>query len=90
MVEIIGLKWKRPVSEYPKIWSAFEAKNIDNEHFVKYRIEDLPESRFEDALEVMASIFCKDEPLCEAYGMLKCLFLFFKLQNLNKKLKISI
>lgn len=70
MSELIELKWKRPVSTYPKVWSTFEAKNVDCDDLIEYRIEDLPESRFEEALENLVSIFCKDEPLCEAYGTL--------------------
>lgn len=77
MAEVVELKWKRPALEYPKVWSTFEAKNIDSADLVEYRIQDLPESRFEDALEIMVSTFCKDEPLAEAYGMLKYLFLIF-------------
>lgn len=70
MSEIIDLKWKRPVSSVSKVWSTFEAKNVDSDDLIEYRIQDLPESRFEEALENLVSIFCKDEPLCEAYGTL--------------------
>lgn len=68
MSEPIELKWKRPASEYPKIWFTFEAKDIDSNDLVRYHIQDLPESRFDNALEIMAATFCRDEPVCEAFG----------------------
>lgn len=69
MVQLVELKWKRPaVTEYPKIWRTFTAKNAQTSELVEYRIQDLPEERFEDAIEFMAQIFCRLEPLCEGYG----------------------
>lgn len=69
MVENIGLRWKRPeTSEYPKTWLVFKAKDIDSDELVEYRIEDLPESRFHEGVQFMASIFCKNAPLHEALG----------------------
>lgn len=69
MVNNIGLKWKRPEnSEYPKIWLTFKAKDVDSEKLVEYRIQDLPESRFDEAVQFMTTNFCKDEPLNEALG----------------------
>lgn len=63
------LTWRRPeTSEFPKIWSTFKAKDIDSDELVEYRIQDLPESRFEDALDFLVEILSKSEPLCEAYG----------------------
>lgn len=71
MVDNIGLKWKRPeTSEYPKIWHTFKAKDVDSDQLVEYRIQDLPESRFEEAIQLMTSNFCKDEPLNQALGEL--------------------
>ena len=82
MSEIVDLKWKRPDSEYLKVWTTFEARDLNSDDLVEYRIQDIPESRFEDALEAMVSTFCDDEPLCEAYGMINSPFLVF--QNMNK------
>lgn len=71
MRKIIESEWKRPKSlEFPKIWHTFKAKDIDSDNLVKYRIQDLPESIFDEAIKMMSTAFCKDEPLCEAYGML--------------------
>lgn len=69
MAEIIELKWKRPESsEFPKVWHTFKAKDVGSDEFVEYRIQDLPESREEEAINCMVQYFCRDEPLCEAYG----------------------
>lgn len=69
MQNIPKLLWKRPQScEFPKVWHTFTAKDIDSENLVDYRIEDLTESRYEEALSLMAQCFAKDEPLCESYG----------------------
>lgn len=69
MVQLTGLKWKRPSGvEYPKVWRTFRAQSRHTNESVEYCIQDLPESRFDDAIEFMAQIFCRIEPLCEAYG----------------------
>lgn len=65
----LNLAWKRPKSsEFPKVWHTFKAKDIGSDELVEYRVQDLPESRFEDALDFMVPILSKSEPLCEAYG----------------------
>lgn len=67
--EALSLAWKRPDSvEFPKIWRTFKAKDIGSDELVDYYVQDLPESRFEDALDFMVPILSKQEPLCEAYG----------------------
>lgn len=72
MKETVDLQWKRPESlKFPKIWLTFKAKDIDSDELVEYCIQDLPESRFQDAMDFMLTIFCKDEPVSEAYGMCK-------------------
>lgn len=69
MRKIIESEWKRSESlEFPKIWHTFKAKDIDSDNLVEYRIQDLPESRFDEAIKMMSTAFCKDEPLCEAYS----------------------
>lgn len=70
MNKLVELQWKRPKStNYPNIWHTFKAKDIDSDALVEYRIEDLCESRSEDAINMMRQFFCKDEPLCVALGM---------------------
>lgn len=66
---MIELKWKRPASfDYPKIWHKFTAKDVDSDRLVEYFIADLPESQHDEALKMLTEDFCKDEPMCEAYG----------------------
>lgn len=68
--KVADLKWKRPESsEYPKTWHTFFAKDVDSDELVDYRIEDVPENRFDEAVTMIVQYFCKDEPLCEAYGI---------------------
>lgn len=62
-------RWKRPESsEYPKIWQTFKAKDINSDEMVEYQIKDLPESRYDEAIEMIVKYSCRDEPLCEAFG----------------------
>lgn len=77
--KIVDSEWKRPESsEFPKIWHTFKARDIDSDNLVEYRIQDLPESRFDEAVRMMSSAFCRDEPICEAYGALNICFFFCK------------
>lgn len=70
MTKLLDLMWQRQnLSKFPKIWSTFKVKDLVSNEFHEYQIQDLPESRFEDALEFMIQIFCSDEPLTEAYGI---------------------
>lgn len=69
MNEFPTLKWKRPESsEYPKVWHTFTARDSVSDRFVEYRIEDLTESKSEEASKMMVQYFCDGEPLCIAYG----------------------
>lgn len=69
---MVDLKWNRPeIFENPRTWLTFEAKDINSDKLVEYYIQDLPESRFAEAIQFMASNFCKDEPLSQAFGELK-------------------
>lgn len=69
MANAITLKWVRPeLVDYPKVWHTFKAKDIGSDDLVGYRIQDLPESRNDEALTMIVDIFCRDEPLCDAYG----------------------
>lgn len=69
-VHNLEFEWKRPGwSKHPKVWRKFTAKDNDSDALVEYRIEDLPESRFEEAISVMGQFACRDGPLSEAFGM---------------------
>lgn len=66
---IIHMKWKRPESlEYPKVWHRFMARDVDSDQMVEYRIEDLVESRAEEAYKHMRDFYFVDEPISQALG----------------------
>lgn len=66
-----SLQWVRPFDTvpYPNVWLEFEAKESKNsDKLVKYRIQDLPEDRFDDAIQHMRENFLEDEPLSKSIG----------------------
>lgn len=66
-----SLQWTRPfnVAPYPNVWMEFEARESKHsDTLVKYRIQDLPEDRFDDALQHLTENYLVDEPLSEACG----------------------
>lgn len=67
--EIIPMKWKRPDSvEYPKVWQRFTARDLNSDKLVEYRIEDLVESKAEEAYKHMRENFLFDQPISQAMG----------------------
>lgn len=63
------LKWTRPETiEYPKVWHRFQARDLNSDNLVEYRIEDLVEERVEDAFKHMRDFYFKDEPVSTAMG----------------------
>lgn len=76
------LQWARPldVVPFPNVWVEFEAKESKNsDTLVKYRIQDLPEDRFDDAVEHMVDNYLIDEPLSMAFGMTEVIVAVCKL-----------
>lgn len=73
MVEnIVPMQWKRPDwIEYPKVWHRFKARDFNSDKLVEYRIEELLESKAEEAFEHMRQNYLVDEPLSQAIGMFK-------------------
>lgn len=64
-----SLSWKRPDSvEYPRVWRTFQARDIDSDELVEYRIEDLPLSRAEEVFEHLRINYIPDEPIVQALG----------------------
>lgn len=53
---------------YPNVWLTFKAPD-DNGELVNYRIQDLPEERFEDGVKHMRANFLLDEALCRSRNM---------------------
>lgn len=69
MAETLKLIWNRPESsEFPRVWCTFKAYDNNSDEIVEYRIQDLPESRFQDGIDFMAQHFCRDEPISDALG----------------------
>ncbi|XP_055617781.1 uncharacterized protein LOC129763058 [Toxorhynchites rutilus septentrionalis] len=64
--------WSRPPTvNYPRVWHTFQARDLEGDRMVTYRIEDLPENRVEDAITHMRNIFLRDEPMCGSVGLYK-------------------
>lgn len=57
-----SLSWKPdPNVPYPQTWATFKAKDLNSDALVEYRIEDLPEDRFEELFQMKLE-FLNDEP----------------------------
>lgn len=57
--------FKRPESlSFPQIYRTFEVKDEKRKSIVKYRVQDLPEDRYEEAANFIAQYFIPDETLC--------------------------
>lgn len=55
--------WVRPENvSYPKVWTTFLAKDLDSDNLVEYRVQDLPEDRFEDTVKYLLENYLNDEP----------------------------
>lgn len=66
-----NFQWVRPVDvvPYPNVWQEFECKESKNsDKLVKYRIQDLPEDRFDDAIKHLMENYLPDEPISVACG----------------------
>uniref|UniRef100_A0A1L8DAG3 N-acetyltransferase domain-containing protein n=1 Tax=Nyssomyia neivai TaxID=330878 RepID=A0A1L8DAG3_9DIPT len=62
------MSWKRSENVgFPQIWHTFEAKDPDSGQSVKYRVQDLPEDRYDEVLDLMKYIFLKEEILAVAF-----------------------
>lgn len=62
----MSFNWTRPSHVlYPNVWLKFKAKDVYTEDLVEYTVQDLPEDRFDDAIEVMAKHFLAHAPLAK-------------------------
>ena len=48
-----------------KIYSSFKAKDKDSDEIIEYSIQDIPEDKFEEAINLYVEHFITDEPLAE-------------------------
>lgn len=63
------LTWKRPESvDFPKVWHTFQARDIDSDNLVEYRIQDLPLNRVDDCYRHLFDTLIPDEPIGQALG----------------------
>ncbi|XP_011877643.1 PREDICTED: uncharacterized protein LOC105567398 [Vollenhovia emeryi] len=53
----------RPSSQPPKVWQQVE-KTDKNGKVMKFTIQEIPEDRYEDAVQHMCTYFLADEPTC--------------------------
>jgi GNAT superfamily N-acetyltransferase len=58
--------FKRPVNlEFPHTYCTFTAKDRGSDEMTEYRIQDIPEDRFGEAVDMMTNVFLPDEPLSD-------------------------
>lgn len=66
--------WSRPENiDFPQTYSRFQALDSDSvDKLVGYRIEDLQEDRFEDAVNIIRDKHLIDEPMKSSKGVRDC------------------
>lgn len=58
------LSWKRPENlPYPKVWHRFEAVSRKTGCKYKIKIQDIPENRYEEAINLNEAYMDRCEPL---------------------------
>lgn len=63
-------QWKRENLEgFPLVYTRFQSRDYPGDTLVEYRIQDLPEDRFEDAVKFLTQDFyLREEQLFRAFG----------------------
>lgn len=63
-------RWKRTNFEgFPRVYLRFKAKDSDSDELVEYRIQDLPEEKFKDAIDFYTGDqFLRDEQFTKGTG----------------------
>lgn len=63
--------WKRPEDvPFPSVWRRFEGRKPIDGTIPKFWVQDIPEEKFEEVVEVMCLNYIYEEPLCR-YGSKK-------------------
>lgn len=65
----------KPPGQLPKIWKSIEKVTNDGKS-MKFTIQEIPEDRYEDAVQHMCANFLVDEPICECLSKFNCFFFF--------------
>ncbi|GAB0087129.1 uncharacterized protein DMENIID0001_014060 [Sergentomyia squamirostris] len=59
--------WKRPAEvSFPSIWLRFTRSDPQTGEDIKFWVQDLPEDRFDEAIDMMVEHFLRDEPMCKS------------------------
>lgn len=61
---------------FPRVWHEFHARDSNSDEIVKYRVEDLPEARFSDAVDFMIDNFAKEEIIFSSMSNIRLCFFF--------------
>lgn len=63
-------RWRRPPCiPYPIVWDTFAAKDAGNgDKMLEFEIRDLLPDKFDDAFQLMANDFLRNEPMSQYYG----------------------
>jgi len=62
--EIDKMQRIRPSGQPPKVWQQIEKKDKDGK-LMNFTIQEIPEDRYEDAVQHMCTFFLADEPTCQ-------------------------
>ena len=62
--EIDKMQRIRSSGQPPKVWKQIEKKDKDGK-LMKFTIQEIPEDRYEDAVQHMCTFFLADEPTCQ-------------------------
>ncbi|XP_055523113.1 uncharacterized protein LOC129717276 [Wyeomyia smithii] len=61
------MEWIRPEQPViPQTWQTFKARDVDSDRLITYRVEDLTEDCFDDAIQHYMENFLDDEPLSQS------------------------
>ncbi|XP_070498830.1 uncharacterized protein [Chironomus tepperi] len=89
------MPFKRPENlEFPTTYYTFKVKSRESDEVIEYRVQDLPDDRFEEALELMRTHFLPDESLCSSSGIpddpvARQIFLDFWIECMKQHLSIA-
>lgn len=65
-------KFERPKHlEFPKVYHTFQAKDVDSDNLVTYRVQNLPVEYYERALELMKNYQLPEETLAASKKLLE-------------------
>ncbi|XP_055684402.1 uncharacterized protein LOC129790738 isoform X2 [Lutzomyia longipalpis] len=64
------MKWERPENiAFPQVWGRFSAKDPESGGIANYRIEDLTEDRYDEAVNLLVEYLLPEEPMNCSLGI---------------------